>query len=249
MRKKALTVTVILLVYSFCTSLHAITHFNDGNHHVINYYLDDYVWVDVGAPGAQTHLEITTGGQLTKDFQVYENGHVSLTGGTIYRLDSRGNSTALIEQGNIETSIFAQFSSSVTVENVNIGLDIYAQYDSEVYLNGGIVNRYMEAWDNGTIHMFGGEVGGHMLTYDNGTIILYGSDFLIDGIPTPYGTYASSDFSFGGGYIQGNLANNALSSTQFGLADSGQLILAPVPEPTTLLLLSLGGLALMRKRR
>jgi hypothetical protein len=105
--------------------------------------------------------------------------------------------------------------------------------------------------DSSSITVSGGTINDNIFANGQGQIILWGADFAVDGTPVGYGTLTSI---FGGdlGYdpariLTGTLANGDPIDVLFRLGDSSSIVL--VPEPTTLLLLGFGGLALLRKRR
>ena len=86
---------------------------------------------------------------------------------------------------------------------------------------------------------------------DAGVLTVYGSDFAVDGTPVGY-IELSSIFGGSGSEpyrrLTGNLLNGGQINNPFKISNySAKIVL--VPEPTTVLLLGLGGMGLLRRRR
>jgi hypothetical protein len=115
---------------------------------------------------------------------------------------------------------------------VSIGGDLYANNNSQITFSGGVLE-------------------GDLLVDSHGTVTIYGSDFAVDG--TPFG-YIELMSILGLRYgaepyrrLTGTLLSGELLDNDFRIGGSAKIVL--VPEPTTPLLLGLGGFALMRRRR
>ena len=102
----------------------------------------------------------------------------------------------------------------------------------------------MDAYDFSEVTISGQFSSDHLNAYNSSQITFEGFDFAIDGVPVPYGVYYASDYD--DGVITGTLNNNGQLFNHFSIYDNASIILTP--EPTTLLLLGLGGL-IFRKRR
>jgi hypothetical protein len=123
-------------------------------------------------------------------------------------------------------------SSTVTVSGGTIGFDLFATNSSTVTVSGGTITDRINA-------------------SDESQVILWGSDFAVDGTPVDHGALTSI---FGGSiedepsrHITGMLANGGSLDNDFYIGNNASIVL--IPEPTTLLLLGLGGLALLRRKR
>ena len=82
------------------------------------------------------------------------------------------------------------------------------------------------------------------------SLTIHGSDFAIDGSPVGLGEITSI---LGGSYwyepyrrLTGTVANGDIINNQFRIGNDASIVL--VPEPATLLLLTLGVLTLRKKR-
>jgi hypothetical protein len=72
-----------------------------------------------------------------------------------------------------------------------------------------------------------------------GTINVYGSGF----------DYAYGPISASSGTLTGTLSDGSPLNLTFFQESPGEIILNPTPEPATLSLLALGGLAMLRRRK
>lgn len=230
----------------------AITYWNDGQSHVINnsIYQDDMVWLDYGVtrvPG--THVDIVAGG-VVGNLNAYRNATVTMTGGTVlWGLEAFENASITMTNGTVFNALAANTNSSITV-------------------SGGVVEK-LYANDNATVNLLGGVIDQGMFqglfTQTNGVIYLNGSNFQVNGHNLSEGDRLS-DFGtlveerFEGlvmdnytGVISGTLTDGSVLNSHFYIYNTGycqgtgDIII--VPEPATVSLLALGGLALLRKRK
>jgi len=181
----------------------------------------------------------------------YDNSHFTLSTGTsLDQIRSFGSSTATISGGSA-VWISAYANSRVTMTGGQIEcLDAFensivdmtgghvenlgAWGDSAVNITGGSLTS-LDAYENGCIDIFGGEFYG-IYTNGSGLIKLYGTDFNYN-----YGFITDMT-----GTLTGTLASGDFIQINFFRYNDGAILL--VPEPATLLLLGLGGIALIKKR-
>ena len=166
-------------------------------------------------------------------------------------LNAGGSSQVAISGGVIKNVLRARGSSQVAVSGGSI--DAISTYDnSQVTISDGLLNRNLYAYDNSQVTVSGGLFEGDLLVLvDSAVLTIHGSDFAVDSMPVGYTDLYSI---FGGSYkyepyrqLTGTLLNGEPFDNDFRIGELGRIVL--VPEPTTLLLLGLGGLALMRGRK
>jgi hypothetical protein len=185
------------------------------------------------------HLDVTipyfTNAQLT------DSSSISiLPGGSVYDLSSYHHATAYVSGGN-----------------VGVGNGALAAYDnSTVYVTGGSVT-YIVCYDNSALYVSEGNLpelisyrtstmdlsGGNiaqLLAYNYSTITIHGYDFQLGDGLTMDGDTVRGCGGLWGKWLDG-------TAWSMGIQDYGATILV-VPEPATLSLLALGGLALLRRR-
>jgi len=113
---------------------------------------------------------------------------------------------------------------------------------SQGEISGGrISDDAMRFFGSSRLTITGGDIGPGFRTYEDAEVFIYGSNFQIDGVPVGYGRILVP---------MGNLTGDLLAGQiqcSFDTFDRSSVTL--VPEPATILLLGLGGLPLLRRRR
>jgi len=141
--------------------------------------------------------------------------------------------------GSISTSIHLSDSSSLEITDGNVNwADTNA--DGSIYITGGVING-LSAIDNSTIDMSGGVVGG-LNARHNSTVSIYG-----------YDVYGTSGLELVDGKVVGIglLSGKWKDGTAFAInisENAETAIIQVIPEPTSILILGLGGF-LVRLRR
>jgi hypothetical protein len=176
----------------------------------------------------------SVGDRVRVDFQTYNYPGTELklfSGSKIAAaLETYGYSSVEIDNGTIGWQLVALGSSNVRLYNANIGEGIWAQENSRIDIYGGQINNHI---DNG-FH-----------AHNNAIITLYGTFDAPYGA-LPKGSPAYENRSIPSGHITGVLANGDTIDHYYFVFDNANIILAPIPEPATIVLLGLGGL-LVRK--
>ncbi len=162
---------------------------------------------------ANATVYFNDGGTYTIDYAIYDNVTIS----------------------DPDTEVFLVAGGSVSG-------DIRVEYDGSSFtMSGGSIGDWLIALSSSPVTITGGTIGG-MLALDSsslsggedGDVYIYGSDFRIGGDAVPYGTYHVS------GSLTGTFANGDPIGYYVNCAGANDLILMPIPEPATLLLLAFG---------
>jgi len=253
MKQRDVTIWVMLGVLLLgCPRLLDAVQFKDGLTHDIDYTIYTSVWVDNMAPGMQTTVNLLPSGYIHFDLRGYNESRLNITGGKIGEwLFAFDSSRVTISGGEIGKDLAACFSSQVTMTGGSIGDDLEAYNSSQVTMTGGSIGDDLEAYDSSQVTMSGGTIGGGLFADYYGILTIQGSDFAVDGVPFGYGELTSI---LGGHWLfepsrhlSGVLASGDLLDNDFYIGHSAKIVL--VPEPATILLLGLGGLAVLRRRK
>lgn len=235
-----LTATAFMSAYS--TVMASRVYIDDGLSHVINdsSHVDDTLWLDYNSDNTHgTHIEMVDGGEVAL-FLPFNNSTITIHGGTV-------------DRGNV--AIDTQGDNLITINGGTFIGDVASNNNSRIYVNGGNFHDDLYACDTGIVEISGGSIDGILGVYNSGIIYLNGSNFKIGGVNLNYGDelrdYANLSFWYSGYYsgrITGVLQDGSVISNTFIIKSNqnGKIII--IPEPCSLVLLSLGGL-LLRKRR
>jgi hypothetical protein len=185
-----------------------------------------------------------THGRIGRDLFSLGNSQVSLLDGNILgQVGSHYNSKLTISGGRIWTFLFAHGDSELIFSGGTVGDNLQANSDSHAFISGGTIEDNLEVEMNSRVNLSGGTIGGNITVRHTAVLTIEGYGFQIDGENVGYGAYGYDDYS--SGRLTGLLTSNDLLNNDFTILDSASIVL--VPEPTTLLLLALGGLLLRTK--
>ena len=233
-------VAVVLLVGWLAGAARADIIFDDGAVHDITWTINGLVEVRDDSNGNATTVNILPGARLMRGVLAYDNSHVNFAGGwSTGGLMCFDSSRAEISAGTIQNSSVNSYGNShVTISGGDFGMNVKASGSSQMVISGGT-------------GMYG------LTIQQSSSITLVGDEFSLNGIGVPYGEYTQTGFwSAGQGpetLLTGTLANGdafghyASHFSPLYISQNARLVL--VPEPATLGLLALGGLALLRRRR
>jgi len=222
---RAIVFTVLFLGWD---EANATIVFNDGLTHEIDFYIDDVVEVMDNTMGEPTTVRLLAGGMVQWQLKVYGHSQLYIIGGSLENdLWFYDESKVDISGGTIRTHLSAYGLSEVTIWGGTFGDNYF----------GDPIAGYEQSF----ISIYGGEFSAdtQLLSKDFSQIVL-GGDFNY-----PYGLYRHVDFP-SGGRLTGILAMGNTIDNTFSIEDNGSIRL--IPEPATLLLLSLGVVMLRRRR-
>jgi len=185
------------------------------------------------------------GGTVSR-LNAWNSSTVDITGGQVNGgLILRDTSSVAISGGTINGYLSALGTSSVTITGGNFRDDhatyLVASYSSTVNISGGFVNVLLPN-DTSRVTIFGGRVK-QVTALGTSSITFCGYDFTCT-----EGMRLDGDKVLGTGELNGKWFDGTPWTTNVNVHDTGATILA-IPEPATLWLLALGGLALLRRRR
>jgi len=241
MKKQIVLLTVLAILTVNTLLLADIVSINDGMSHTINdyTYLLDTVWLDYpmvipNFPG--THVDLAAGGVVTT-LVAHNNATISVTGGTAMgNLVATGSSQVSMICGDVGGGISAYRNASVTIAGGMVTFDM--RPDLRTNYNGTI---YLEGSDFEVT-----DLNGNTTILSNGNKL---SDFasLVEWRPE------GDIWDYYTGTITGTLVNGTILNSEFNISNTGfyegTADIVIIPEPATVMLLGLGSLALLRKRR
>jgi len=156
-----------------------------------------------------------------------------------------------ISGGSISNSVYCDGYSQVSISDVSILFHLVGSEFSQVNISGGSVGYQLRSIGFSQLNVSGGLFNGYLESNECGRITIFGSDFTVNGQSIGYGELTSM---LGGvpenepwRHLTGTLASGEPINNDFRIGHYGSIVL--IPEPATILLLGLGGLALLRKRR
>lgn len=261
-----LTVTIPLLL---CASPGiGELRFSDGGTHNIDYTVDEDILVDFESPGLWTTLNMLDGASVLSPYRIrgYADSTVTVSGGLIDRLHAYDNSQVTTSGGHINEihthdnsqvtasdgaiwHLIAFDDSQVTVSDGSMSL-LFTVDDSRATVSGGVIET-INASGRSQVDFLYGSIEGWLMADFEGILTIHGSDFAIDGTDVGYIEISSI---LGRRYhddpdrqLTGTLLNGSRLDVPFNIGDNAKIIL--VPEPATLLLLTLGAFVLRKRRK
>lgn len=250
---RTIILTIGLAVILIAGQANAIVNFNDGGNHIIDYVINDEVFVDYDTPAAGTQINIISGGWLTSGLEAYGISRITINGGNIDRV-LMGNDSHLTMYSGITANIGAGLNSKIEIYGGEItkGIDIFD--DSSAIINGGTIGG-IGAHDSRQVMISGGTFLESIGSTGNGLITLIGNDFQVNGHNVSYGDRASTWATPGidpyghpwiTGTVTGILESREVINNSFIFYQNGDITF--IPEPATLIVL-LSGAVLIRNRK
>ncbi len=220
---RTMMAAAVLLVYT--SPIMATIHFADGGIHNIDYVVyPDNILVDYEWPGPQTTVNVLEGAYV-EAIESYGDSIINVYGGQVQCIFSSDNSQVNVYDGALAGAV------ALGDSQINI-------YAGDLYV--------LFAVENGQLDIFGGMLLEELVVVENGIAMVHGWDFAVDGTPVGY-VELSSVINQIFGQLTGTLLSGEPLNVLCEINDDGQIFL--VPDPATILLLGLGGLAFLRRRR
>jgi hypothetical protein len=256
---------VLFFVLLSTSKLFGAITYNDGKEHIIQSVVNEAIFVEHNDFWDKTtSLIVQNSGVINGQVIAYDDSYFKMrdnayvqgfvgkddsksdiyNGELNFRLEDHSCLNFWGGQALSNVEIFDVSNFSMYGGAINGHLYIYNSRDTNVF--GGTLEGYLYSKGSSEVEIYGGIFNDELIAGFDSTITIYGYDFEVDGWAAPYGIYESF---LGDAILTGILANGDSVNTTIQIRDDAQLILAPIPEPATLLLLGLGGLALIRKHR
>jgi hypothetical protein len=264
MRNKTILVVVMVVM---ATSAQAASFTLSGSQHknissgYENARLLDFSTANVYQTGGITYANVydeatlnVFGGTVSNLILTNNNSTVNISGGNhgiggslpslFYAKDS---STFNISGGSVDGVLYADIRSTINISGGSMDYILFPRDSSTVNITGGEISTLF-AEDSSKVYMSGGSVTSQFCAFERSTAIFDGSDF--EFAPDAFGNMLSWDVDgqtiLGTGILTGKWFDDTGFAIKITRNDTTATIMA-IPEPCTLLLLGLGGLALRRK--
>lgn len=236
---KRLIIAIMFVLVIRCIAMGYTADFGGSGYHIVDGTLaNDITAICVG--GNAIVEVLPTSDWYNLNLSAFGNAHIDWQGnkrsGVIYLMNY---SSAVINGGKLWSTGDSTF-----------GITLYE--NSSIIVNGGTIDFNAGGYSTTTIN--GGTIAASRLG-GTSTVILKGENFTLNGSAVDYGVYTPADFNVSyyglteAAVFNGIGSTNNINFTFEMFADSdAQIILEPVPEPSTMLLFA-SGLSLLTKFR
>jgi len=239
-----------MLFLGACPTL-GVVEFKDGLPHDIDYIIADTVCVDEEAPLMYTTVNLLPGGRITADLVGFKDSLININGGTVDGYIDINEYSQLSVSSGLLGIITTDGYAQMDISGGSIGHSVFCRGFSQASITGGSVLHSIASSEFSQVIFSGGALEGFLDSGGRGTITIVGYDFAIDGQSVGYGELTSI---LGGlpedepwRHLTGTLASGEPIDNDFRIAEYAKIIL--IPEPATIALLSIGGIAVIRRRR
>lgn len=195
---------------------------NDGQFHEVDYSVTG----DLNISNDST-VDVLAGSDIELDISIFDTSIANITGGVI------------------GDDVWIYNDAELNVSGGNIGHVIGANDNSSVYLSGGS-KSIIASNEFSYVEISGGAISDSIVAFDDSEIKIMGYNFEIDS--SPIGSMILSSSTHPAGNLTGYLIDNTYIDVDFEILLNSSIVIENIPEPATLTLLTLGGLALRRRR-
>ena len=202
---------------------------------------------------------VVSGGSVST-LKAYDTSTVDISGGSVHFLQAYDKACLKLSSGNV--AVIESYDTT-RVEIIGGTFNKLSIYDnSTATLSGGGLSDWLNVWNKSNLNIIGGSIGGRGLrVWNTANVNIYGGNvWTVHAFQSATITFWATDFFLGEGLsLNGNelvgiglLSGQWLDGTEWTTEirwndDTATILL--IPEPATLLLLSLGGLALPYRKR
>ena len=180
-------------------------------------------------------------GGTVNDLRAYNSSAVDMSGGTAWTyLLAYDTSTVKMSGGAVKYHLSARHTSTVAISGGTVSW-LFPQDSSTVNISGGTVYQLVPL-DSSTVNVSGGTVVYDLDARNTSTVTFHGQDFILG-----TGLSLNGDRVLGTGTLSGKWFDGTAWAVNISRNDASATIRV-VPEPATVSLLALGGLAVMRRR-
>ena len=246
-------ITIWLVVLLVCGQAGAIVNFNDGGYHLIDYVINDGVYIDYATPNAGTQIEISSGGWTKENIMAYGTSRIIINGGRIDNTLWSGDNSQIIMNSGIAQIISVDIYSELVMHGGQITNTLVLGSETPAIITGGTIG---EIGVNSRLTMSGGIIQNGIGASGSGLMTLIGADFQVNGHNVGYGDHASTWATPGidpwghpwlTGTVTGILESGDVINNSFSFYQNGDITF--VPEPVTFLMLLTGAFIIRRRKR